>query len=103
MTKGRVLWSDRMLKINKHGKVQSRRIVLTERYFFNYGGLSASELPGVLGYCFRGLEMGKDFFYDKPKRKIDLRKITHVTYSESCNEFILHVPTDYDYQLCSVK
>lgn len=35
----------------------------------------------------------------KIKREVDIRKITHVTYSENSNQFVLHVPSEYDYRL----
>lgn len=35
------------------------------------------------------------------KRAIDLAEISYITYSEVSNEFILHVPKEYDYRLRS--
>lgn len=35
------------------------------------------------------------------KRAIDLSEISFITYSEVSNEFILHVPKEYDYRLRS--
>lgn len=35
------------------------------------------------------------------KRAIELNEITCITYSEVSNEFILHVPKEYDYRLRS--
>jgi hypothetical protein len=39
------------------------------------------------------------FSGSKVKRSIDIAKITHLTYSESSNQFVVHVPSEYDYRL----
>lgn len=65
-------------KINAHGKVQTRLLVVTDHAVYN---ISAS---------------GQRF-----KRRIPLRAITHLTASESAQQFILHVPSEYDYLFAS--
>ena len=35
------------------------------------------------------------------KRMIYYEKITHLTYSETSNEFVIHVPSEYDYRIRS--
>lgn len=42
------------------------------------------------------------FAGSKIKRQIDIVKITHLTYSETSNEFVLHVPSEYDYRLTTL-
>ena len=37
------------------------------------------------------------------RRSIQIYDITHVTYSEISNNFVLHVPKEYDYSLCTQK
>jgi len=65
-------------KINAHGKVQTRLLLLTDHAVYN---VSAS---------------GQKF-----KRRIPLLAITHLTASESAQQFILHVPSEYDYLFAS--
>lgn len=35
------------------------------------------------------------------KRKINIAKIAGITYSQSSDEFVLHVPEEYDYRYSS--
>lgn len=65
-------------KHNAHGKVQTRVLVVTDHAVYN---ISAN---------------GTKF-----KRRIPLRAITHVTASESAGQFVLHVPSEYDYLFAS--
>jgi len=35
------------------------------------------------------------------KRKINISKVAGITYSQSSDEFVLHVPDEYDYRYSS--
>lgn len=76
-----------MTKINKREKSQVRRFVLTSLRFINLG--DDKFMDNLLGF----------FSGNKVKRAIAIKDITHITYSEYSNEFVLHVPTQYDYRL----
>ena len=69
-----VLYAVLCNKINEHGKVQLRLLVLTDQAVYN---LSANG--------------------QKCKRRIPLSYVTIVTASEARGEFVLHVPSEYDY------
>lgn len=43
------------------------------------------------------------FNRSKVKRSIELDKITHITYSETSSQFIVHVPSQYDYNLRTLE
>lgn len=75
-----------MTKINRRKRSQVRRFVLTNKRFLNLG-------------MDKFVENLLSFFSSKIKRAINLEQITNITYSEYSNEFILHVPTEYDYRL----
>jgi len=78
-----------LTKINKRKKSQVRRFALTNKRFINVGD---EKLFDSLMSFFSG-----NIF----KRAINLLDIGYVTYSEVSNEFILHVPKEYDYRLRS--
>ena len=67
------------------GMQQRRNFLLTTKYFYN-----------LKGYSFIKIEL---------KRKIRLNKILAITVSiiQNCGEFIIHVPTEYDYRFISTK
>lgn len=68
--------------------MQIRRFALTTDKFINFGDDNfLSKMTSIFG--------------SKVKRKINLSDITHITYSENSNEFVLHVPSQYDYRLRS--
>lgn len=63
-----------------------RRFILTTRRFINLGDD-------------KFMDNLMSLFGSKMKRAVDLESITAITYSEYSNEFILHIPTEYDYRL----
>ena len=65
-------------KHNEHGKVQPRLLVVSDQAVYN---LSSD---------------GK-----KCKRRIPLTHVSLVTASESAGQFILHVPSEYDYHFAA--
>lgn len=76
-----VLFSEFVVKVNPRGRLQERILLLTDQALYNL-------LPS--NYC-------------KCKRRIALRDIESVTQSRSTPEFVLHVPSEYDYRLVSDK
>jgi len=84
-----VIWSGELTKINKRKKSQVRRFLLTSKRFINLG--DEKLFDSIMSFF-----SGNSF-----KRAIDLSEISYITYSEVSNEFILHVPKEYDYRLRS--
>ncbi len=76
----RVLFSDKLYKYNPYGWKQERNILISNKFVYN---LKKKTL----------------------KRKINLHKITAITFSEhkESQEFVLHVPSEYDYRYTSLK
>jgi len=70
----RVAYLSFVNKHNAHGKVQARLLVVTDSalYNFDHGG-------------------------SKPKRRIALAAIGSVSANEASGQFVLHVPSEYDY------
>lgn len=81
------MWTGFMTKINKRMKTQVRKFTLTNQRFINFGD---NKLKAKVMSLFKG---------SKIKREVDIKKITHITYSENSNQFVLHVPSEYDYRL----
>jgi len=75
-----VLYAVLCNKINEWGKVQGRLLVLTDQAVYN---LSANGL--------------------KCKRRIPLSYVGLVTASEASGQFVLHVPSEYDYHYAAVS
>jgi serum/glucocorticoid-regulated kinase 2 len=76
-----VLFSDFVVKINPRDKPQERVLVITNRAIYNL-------LPTDYGKC---------------KRRISLDAVESITVSTVSDEFVLHVPTEYDYRLMSLR
>jgi len=76
-----VKFSDMMVKINKRDKPQERVLLITTKALYNI-------VPGD---------------YSKCKRRIPLALIDSVTVSEVSNEFVVHVPGEYDYRMMSLR
>lgn len=81
-----LLWSADILKINKAGKRQTRDFLITNDRIINVGK--------------RGNFL-VNLFSRLIKRSFDIAKIKAVTYSAISNNFVLHVPEEYDYYLCT--
>jgi len=71
-----VEYSNEVTKINRKGKEQKRILLITSRAVYNC-------LPNKVTKC---------------KRKIPMEEIASITLSTSSDEFVLHVPRDYDYR-----
>lgn len=76
-----VVFSDFVIKINKKGKEQTRVLLVTDAALYNL-------MPNKYGKC---------------KRRIAITSIASVTTSDVSNEFVLHVPDEYDYRFKSAK
>ena len=76
-----VQFSDFIVKINPKGKPQERVLLITNRAVYNL-------LPTDYGKC---------------KRRVDLSAIAGVTVAVKSDEFVLHVPSEYDYRLMSLR
>lgn len=76
-----VVFSDFVIKINRKEKEQTRVILLTNKAIYNL-------LPSSYGKC---------------KRRIALDSVASITASSISDEFVLHVPEEYDYRFKSAK
>ena len=76
-----VQFSDFIVKINPKGKPQERVLLVTNRAVYNL-------LPTDYGKC---------------KRRVDLLDVASVTVSMKSDEFVVHVPCEYDYRLMSLR
>jgi len=76
-----VVFSDFVIKINRKDKEQTRVILLTNKAIYNL-------LPSSYGKC---------------KRRIALESVAAITASAISDEFVLHVPEEYDYRFKSAK
>jgi serine/threonine protein kinase len=74
-----VVYSAKVTKVNKRKKAQPRVLLITDKAIYNL-------MPGD---------------YSKCRRRIDLESLGSVTYSTTSDEFVLHVPTEYDYRFKS--
>ena len=74
------------MKINKNGKAQNRNFIITNYKFYNLGGKG--------GFI-------SSFFTKSVKRTIRVEVIKAITYSALSNYFVIHIPDEYDYYLCS--
>ena len=74
-----VVFSAKMLKINRHGKAQNRVLLITNRHIFNI-------MPDN---------------YSKCNRCIDIRQLHHITTSSNDQEFAIHLAEEYDYRFKS--
>ena len=82
----KVLFSKTITKINKRESYQKRNIILTTKNLYNV--CKDNWLKKIFCDC--------DHLV---KRKIPLKKIKAVCYSELGNEFVLDVPDEFDYRI----
>jgi len=74
----KILFSDFVIKINRRNKEQNRVMVITDKAVYN-----------VKNY--------------KLKRRIVIMNLISITMSKSSEEFVMHVPEEYDYRYKSAK
>jgi len=83
-----LLYSGEMLKINKKKHKQKRKIIITTENIYNIKDdnffLSALSSMGLTSLV---------------KRKIALTKISAIVYARLGNEFVIHVPDEFDYRI----
>ena len=77
----KVKFSDYMVKINKRDKPQERVLLVTTKAVYNI-------MPNDYSRC---------------KRRIPLALIDSLTISNTSDEFVVHVPGEYDYRMMSLK
>jgi len=76
-----VQFSDFVIKINHREKEQTRVLLVTDKGVYNL-------MPNNYGKC---------------KRRIAIETIVSITASQISDEFVLHVPEEYDYRFKSAK
>ena len=86
-----VLLSSKVYKYNDAGKQQERVILVTNFAIYNL-------LPANMVSSFMQILNSSA----RVKRKISLDKIHAVTISRFGFEFVLHVPSEYDYRFSSI-
>jgi len=74
-----IVYSNQLIKINRKGKEQLRTLLITNKAVYNC-------LPKNVSRC---------------KRRIPIEDIASITLSTVSNEFVLHIPRDYDYRFKS--
>jgi len=74
-----LMYSNRLIKINNKGKEQTRILLITSKAVYNC-------LPKSVKNC---------------KRRIAIADIASVTVSKASDEFVLHIPSEYDYRFKS--
>jgi serum/glucocorticoid-regulated kinase 2 len=77
----RVIWSSRELKVNAKGRAQLRVLVVTNLAVYNFK-------PGD---------------YSKFQRRIKLDNVAAISICSESDEFVIHVPEEYDYKYKSAK
>jgi len=81
-------WSGECLKINKVDKRQNRVFLITSKRVVNIGNQT---------------NFFSKIFSKLVKRQLYIDKICAITYSMISNNFVLHLPSEYDYFLCTSK
>ncbi|MES1916553.1 MAG: hypothetical protein MHM6MM_008369, partial [Cercozoa sp. M6MM] len=76
-----VYFSDFVVKINRREKEQRRVLLVTDKALYNL--------------------MPKDF--SSCKRRIKIDDVVSITMSQRSDEFVVHVPEEYDYRFKSAK
>src|SRR3990167_6039259 len=88
----KILFSATLTKVNKLDKRQDRNIVITTQYIYNL--MSEGMLTSVTS-LFNSNYM--------VKRKIDMKLIQAIVYAKLGNEFVLNIPTEFDYRFASER
>jgi len=76
-----VSFSDFVIKINKREKEQTRVMLITDKAIYNL-------MPNNYGKC---------------KRRIGIESLVAITASQISDEFVIHIPDEYDYRFKSSK
>lgn len=81
-----LLWSGDCLKVNYRGKRQARNFIITDSKVYNIGKKGNFLMS---------------FFSSPLKRTFKIEDIRAITYSAISNNFVMHIPSEYDYYLCT--
>ena len=76
-----VYFSDFIIKINPQGRPQERLLLISNKAVYNL--------------------MPND--YKKCKRRVEISQIGSITASTKSDEFVIHIPDEYDYRLMSLR
>ena len=76
-----IVFSDLVTKINRREKEQTRAMLITTKAVYNL-------MPNN---------------YSKCKRRIPITLLSSITVSQQSDEFVLHIPDEYDYRFKSAK
>ena len=88
----KILFSATLTKINKNNKYQDRNMLITSLNLYNL------RTDGVLASVTSLFNSGY-----MVKRKFDLKLIKAIVYAKLGNEFIIHVPSEFDYRFISER
>lgn len=88
----KILFSATLTKVNKLDKRQDRNIVITTQYIYN---LRSEGMLTSVTSLFNSNYM--------VKRKIDMKLIQAIVYAKLGNEFVLNIPTEFDYRFASER
>jgi len=75
-------YADKITKINSRGKKQDRILVITNKALY-----SLAQKDSLI----------------KVRRRVDLRKIQRISRSWKSRQFVIHVPTEYDYLFEAIR
>ena len=88
----KILFSAQLTKINKNQKYQERNMMITSQYFYN---LRSEGMLASVTSLFNSSYM--------IKRKFDLKLIDAIVYAKLGTEFIVHVPSEFDYRMITER
>ena len=89
--KEKILLSAKIFKYNYKGKKQERLLLVTSKYVYN---LSLNKIKDLISSLISSIKI---------KRKIAIDKIAAITLSKKGDEFVIHVPDEYDYRQIILK
>ena len=84
----KVLFSGELLKVNKKNNKQKRKIIITDEAIYN---IRDDNIFTMIGF-------GKVV-----KRRIAITNIKAIIYARLGNEFVIHVPDEFDYRIIDPK
>lgn len=86
----KIFLSTLVSKFNYKGKKQERIFILTNKYVYNVAS------PSLFNDIF-----SKVTSFGRIRRKIPIEKISAISMSKLSSEFVIHVPSEYDYRYSS--
>lgn len=88
----KIIFSAQLTKINKNQKYQERNMIITSTHFYN---IRSEGMLASVTSLFNSSYM--------IKRKFELKLISALIYAKLGNEFVVHVPTEFDYRIISER